>query len=77
MIVGNPPFLGSGRRMRNGLGNEYVEALFRVYRDRVPAEADLVCYWHEKVRAMVETKKASRVGLLAHGFHCCTAYSLS
>jgi len=33
--------------------------------DRVPAEADLVCYWYEKARAMVEMGKAKRVGLLA------------
>lgn len=64
VIVGNPPFLG-GKLLRSGLGNEYVDALFRVYRDRVPAEADLVCYWHEKARAMVADGKVARVGLLA------------
>jgi type II restriction/modification system DNA methylase subunit YeeA len=64
VIVGNPPFLG-GKLLRSGLGNEYVDALFRVYRDRVPAEADLVCYWHEKARAMVADRKVARAGLLA------------
>ena len=29
-------------------------ALFAVFDDRVPREADFVCYWHEKARAMVE-----------------------
>jgi hypothetical protein len=43
VIVGNPPFLG-GKLLRAGLGSQYVELLFGVYRDRVPAEADLVCY---------------------------------
>jgi hypothetical protein len=64
VIIGNPPFLG-GKLLRSGLGNDYVEALFRVYRDRVPAEADLVCYWHEKARAMVANGTVARVGLLA------------
>jgi hypothetical protein len=31
----------------------------------VPAEADLVCYWHEKARAVLADKSVSRVGLLA------------
>jgi type II restriction/modification system DNA methylase subunit YeeA len=64
VIIGNPPFLG-GKLLRNNLGDDYVDTLFRVYRDRVPAEADLVCYWHEKARAMIADRKASRVGLLA------------
>jgi type II restriction/modification system DNA methylase subunit YeeA len=64
VIVGNPPFLG-GKLMRANLGDDYVDALFAVYSGRVPREADLVCYWHEKARAMVETGKAGRVGLLA------------
>jgi SAM-dependent methyltransferase len=64
VIIGNPPFLG-GKLLRSGLGSDYVDALFRVYRDRVPAEADLVCYWHEKARAMVADRKVNRVGLLA------------
>jgi type II restriction/modification system DNA methylase subunit YeeA len=64
VIVGNPPFLG-GKLMRKNLGDDYVDALFRVYKDRVPREADFVCYWHEKARAMVEENKVERVGLLA------------
>ncbi len=47
VIIGNPPFLG-GKRLRDGLGDEAVERLFAAYRGRVPAEADLVCYWVEK-----------------------------
>jgi type II restriction/modification system DNA methylase subunit YeeA len=31
----------------------------------VPREADLVAYWHEKARAMIESGKVERVGLLA------------
>jgi type II restriction/modification system DNA methylase subunit YeeA len=64
VIVGNPPFLG-GKLMRTNLGDEYVERLFSVFEGRVAREADFVCYWHEKARAMVEADKAKRVGLLA------------
>ena len=64
VIIGNPPFIG-GKLMRANLGDEYVDSLFAVYDGRVPREADLVCYWHEKARAMVEEGHARRVGLLA------------
>ena len=47
VIIGNPPFLG-GKRLRDGLGDAYVETLFTAYRGRVPAEADFVAYWVEK-----------------------------
>ncbi len=64
VIVGNPPFLGN-RLLRRALGSEYTEALFTVYKDRLPAASDLACYWHEKARAMVARGQAKRVGLLA------------
>jgi len=63
-VVGNPPFLG-GKLLRRGLGDETVETLFRLYEDRVPAEADLVCYWFAKAWAAVEAGRAKRVGLVA------------
>jgi type II restriction/modification system DNA methylase subunit YeeA len=63
-IVGNPPFLG-GKLLRTNLGDEYVDAMFRLWNDRVPREADLCCYWFVKGRRQIEKKKASRVGLLA------------
>jgi len=64
VIVGNPPFLG-GKRLRTELGHEYIEALFELYKDRVPREADLVCYWFEKSRALIENGRIERAGLLA------------
>lgn len=64
VIIGNPPFLG-GKRLRSELGNKYVDALFDVFEYQVPGEADLVCYWFEKARAMIEKGKAKRVGLIA------------
>jgi len=64
VIIGNPPFLG-GNRIRAELGDKYVDDLFKLYEGRVPAFADLVCYWFEKARAMIEEGKVQRVGLLA------------
>jgi type II restriction/modification system DNA methylase subunit YeeA len=64
IIIGNPPFLG-GNKIRAELGAEYVAALFKLYEGRVPAFADLVCYWFEKARAMIEQGQAKRAGLLA------------
>jgi len=64
VIVGNPPFLG-GKMMRKGLGDEYVDRLFTVYEDRVPAEADLVTYWFEKASTQVGTSRCRMVGLVA------------
>jgi type II restriction/modification system DNA methylase subunit YeeA len=63
-IIGNPPFLG-GKLLRSGLGDDYVDTLFRVFNGRVAREADFVVYWHEKARAMIETDPTKRVGLLA------------
>ncbi|HEY2498086.1 MAG TPA: DNA methyltransferase [Candidatus Angelobacter sp.] len=64
VIIGNPPFLG-GNKVRQELGDKYVDALFKLYEGRVPAFSDYVCYWFEKARYQVEAAKANRVGLLA------------
>ncbi|MCC6738218.1 MAG: class I SAM-dependent DNA methyltransferase [Planctomycetia bacterium] len=63
-IVGNPPFLG-GKLLRSQLGDKYVDAMFKVWKGRVPAEADLCCYWFEKAREALAKKDCSRAGLLA------------
>jgi hypothetical protein len=63
-IVGNPPFLG-GKRLRSELGDEYVEAVLKLWKKRVPPEADLCCYWFEKTRQQIENHKSNRAGLLA------------
>jgi len=63
-IVGNPPFLG-GKLMRRGLGDNEVDRLFALWRDRVPPAADLCCYWFEKARAHIAAGKCKRAGLLA------------
>ena len=64
VIIGNPPFLGS-KLIRRELGDEYVDAMFEVWADRVPREADLCCYWFEKARSQIEQGQVRRVGLLA------------
>ncbi|MBA2784018.1 MAG: class I SAM-dependent DNA methyltransferase [Rubrobacteraceae bacterium] len=64
VIVGNPPFLAD-RRMRAELGDEYVSDVRRLYRDRVPGNADLVCYWFERAREQIENGGVKRAGLLA------------
>ena len=63
-IIGNPPFIGN-KLLRRHLGDEYVEALFSVYKGRLTGGVDFVCYWHEKARAMIADGKARRAGLLA------------
>jgi len=63
-IIGNPPFLGGGK-LRKELGDAYVGSLFKLYGDRLPNFSDLVCYWFEKARALIEVGKIERAGLLA------------
>ena len=63
-IVGNPPFLG-GSKKSGELGHNYFNALNRVYDERVPGGADLVCYWFEKARAHIAAGKCAAAGLVA------------
>ena len=64
VVIGNPPFLG-GKLLDTHLGESYVSNLFKVYEGRVPAEADLVCYWLVKAGEQVGTGRAKRVGLVS------------
>jgi hypothetical protein len=63
-IVGNPPFVGD-KKMRAELGDEYTERLRATYKGRVPGGADLVCYWFEKARAMIEAGQLQRAGFVS------------
>lgn len=63
-IVGNPPFLGDKAMIRS-LGEDYTKAIRKLYEARVPGGADLVCYWFEKARAMIEAGKTKRAGLVS------------
>jgi type II restriction/modification system DNA methylase subunit YeeA len=62
-IVGNPPFLGD-KKMRAELGGDYTERLRACYSGRVDGGADLVTYWFEKSRALIESGHAKRAGLI-------------
>ena len=64
VVIGNPPFLG-GKLLLTHLGEDYVSRMFAAYDGRVPAEADLVCYWIEKAGRQIAAGKAVRAGLVA------------
>jgi type II restriction/modification system DNA methylase subunit YeeA len=64
VIIGNPPFLG-GSKLLGLLGDQYAKTLRTAYQGRVPGGADLVCYWFEKARALIERGKTQRAGLVA------------
>ena len=64
VILGKPPFLG-GKLLITELGEEYVGKIFTAYKGRVPAEADLVCYWFVKAGELTQLKNAELVGLVS------------
>jgi hypothetical protein len=64
VVVGNPPFVGVGRKRRE-LGDDYVEALDRVFAPRVPGASDLVCYWFDKAQRAIDAGRLRRAGLVA------------
>ena len=64
VVIGNPPFLG-GKLLNTHLGEDYVSRIFKVYAGRVPAEADLVCYWFVKAGEQLDALRAKRVGLVS------------
>jgi len=61
-IVGNPPFIGNSR-MRDALGDGYVEALRRTY-DSVPESSDYVMYWWDKAAELVRAGIVKRFGFI-------------
>ena len=67
-IVGNPPFLGD-KKMRGGLGDEYVESLRALYEDRLPGQSDLCCYWFEKAREQIAAAKTQAGRPSGHAGH--------
>ena len=64
VIVGNPPYLGA-KLMKRRLGKEMTEAIRALYAGRLPGFTDLVCYWFENARAMIEAGRVTRAGLVA------------
>jgi type I restriction-modification system DNA methylase subunit len=64
VVVGNPPFLGRPK-LRQALGNTYVDRLFATFAGRVTAEADLVAYWFAKACERIREGRLKRAGLVA------------
>lgn len=60
-IVGNPPFIGS-KRMRDALGDGYVEALRESY--DLPDGSDYVLFWWAHAAELVAASKARRFGFI-------------
>lgn len=61
-IIGNPPFLGKGK-MRESLGDGYVETLRETYGE-VPESADFVMYWWHKAAEETLSSRTRRFGLI-------------
>jgi hypothetical protein len=61
-IVGNPPFIGKGR-IREALGDEYVNALRKAH-PHIPDSVDLVLYWWDKAAQAVRTGTTQRFGFI-------------
>ena len=64
VVVGNPPFVGVGRKRRE-LGNAYVDRLDAAYAPRVPGACDFVCYWFDKAQRAIAAGRLDRAGLVA------------
>jgi hypothetical protein len=61
-IVGNPPFIGN-KRMREALGDGYVEALRGAW-PAVPESADFVMYWWQHCGALAHSGSLQQFGLI-------------
>ncbi len=64
VIIGNPPFLGAQRMLRQ-LGDGYTSQVRQLYKNRVAGGADLVAYWFEQARSLIVKGTHKRAGLLA------------
>jgi hypothetical protein len=63
-IVGNPPYLGA-KLMKRKLGVSMTDAIRAIYDGRLPGFTDLVCYWFENARVLIESGTLRRAGLVA------------
>ncbi|WP_325064620.1 DNA methyltransferase [Dolichospermum flos-aquae] len=61
-MVSNPPFIGN-KRMRDRLGDGYVEAQRKVYQD-IPDTVDFVMYWWYHSAKLVVEDKLESFGLI-------------
>lgn len=61
-VVGNPPFIGD-KRLRQSVGDGYVDALRYVWSD-VPESAEFVMYWWNKSAELLQDKNIKRFGFI-------------
>ncbi len=61
-VVGNPPFIGN-KRMRDALGDGYVEALRESWTD-VPESSDFVMYWWHHAAELTRAGRLRQFGLI-------------
>jgi very-short-patch-repair endonuclease len=62
-VVGNPPFLGKGEKLRFALGDGYVEALRSAWPE-VPESADFVMYWWHHAAKLTQAGALQRFGFI-------------
>jgi N-6 DNA Methylase len=53
------------REAQSGLGDEYVDTLFKTYSGIVPASSDLVCYWFAKAWDSIKNDHAKSAGFVS------------
>ena len=63
VIVGNPPFIGN-KRLRDALGEGYVEALRRAWATAKPDSWDFVMFWWHQAANRVQAEKCHRFGFI-------------
>jgi type II restriction/modification system DNA methylase subunit YeeA len=64
VVIGNPPSLGN-KAMLSTIGEVDVMRLRSLFAGRLPGGVDLVTYWFEKARALLESNHLKRGGLVA------------
>jgi hypothetical protein len=62
-VVGNPPFLGKGEKLRLALGDGYVDALSDAW-EAVPDSADFVMYWWHHAATLAARGALERFGFI-------------
>lgn len=63
VVVSNPPFLGDKKMIRE-LGESYAVGLRSAYLGAVPGGANLVCYWLERAKTLLERRRTTRIGFV-------------
>jgi hypothetical protein len=58
-IIGNPPFIGKGQKLRDALGEDYIQALWKA-NPHVPPSADFVMQWWDRAAELL-TRSGTRL----------------